>query len=307
MKRLLFLPVAGVISLLQSLPLPWVAWCGRRLGALAWWLAWHHRRQTLVNLDIALGRELSVADRERIARRNFRLLGEAFLCAIKTSSMDRAEVAGRLQVVGLNKIRPWIERSEVPGVVIATGHFGNIEMYDFVARELPWMEVATLYRRHASWPVNRVLERVRRDCRCRFFEAGADVQALRALLREGNVVLGLMADINTGPRGLAVPFFDHLAATSAAPALYALRFRMPLHAAVCYRAAAGRWRVEISDEIPTRSNGRPRAVTDILRELNRHFERSIRRDPANWFWPHPRWEHRGRRRTRRPADPNSDE
>lgn len=294
MKRLLFFPVAAVIALLQSLPLAWAAWLGRRLGGLAWWLCWRHRRQALVNLDIALGADRTPAEREAIARENFRLLGEAFLCAIKTSGMERAEVAQRLQVVGMNKIRPWIERSEVPGVVIATGHFGNIEMYDFVARELPWMEVAAIYRRSPSPVVNHVLERVRRDCRGIFFEAGLQAKKLREFLRGGNVVLGLMADVNAGPHGRAVPFFGNIASTSAAPAVYALRFRMPLHAAVCYRSAPGRWRVEISDEIPTRSAGRARSVHDILLELNRHFERSIRRDPANWFWPHPRWEHAGR-------------
>lgn len=299
MKRLLFLPVAAGITLLQALPLASVAWLGRRLGALAWWVDWRHRRQALVNLDIVFGTELSPEARERIARDNFRRLGESFLCAIKTAGMDRAEVGQRLQVVGLNKIRPWIERSEVPGIVIATGHFGNIEMYDFVARELPWMEVATVYQRSANPIVNRVLERVRRGCRCRFFEAGDPAQKLRAVLREGNVVLGLMADVSAGPRGLAVPMFNQPASTSVAPAVYALRFRMPLHAAVCYRSAPGRWRVEISDEIPTRANGRARPVPDIVRELNRYFERSIRRDPANWCWPHARWEHGGRSRTGR--------
>lgn len=298
MKRLLFLPVAGVIALLQSLPLPWVAWLGRQLGALAWWLAWRQRRQALVNLDIALGAERTRIEREHIARENFRLLGEAFFCAIKAPVMEPSEIAARLQVVGLGKIRPWIERSDVPGVVVAIGHFGNIDMFDFAARELPWMEVATVYRRSSNPFVDQILERVRRDCHCRFFAEGEQTEPLRAFLRTGNVVLGLMADVNAGSRGLAVPLFGQPAATARAPAVYALRFRMPLFAAVCYRSAAGRWRVEISDEIPTRTAGRPRPIFDILQELNRHLEHSIRRDPANWCWLHPRWEHPGRTVTR---------
>ena len=60
------------------------------------------------------------------------------------------------------------------------------------------------------------LERVRRDCRCRFFEAGGQAKQLRAFLREGNVVLGLMADVGAGPRGRAVPLFDQPASTSPA-------------------------------------------------------------------------------------------
>ncbi len=299
MQRLLFLPVAAILAGLQSLPVSWVAWLGRRLGDLAWWLAWHRRRLALVNLDIALGRELSRAARERIARDNFRALGESWLCAIKMTGMDRTELGDRLQFVGLNKLRPWIESSGVPGVVIAAGHFGNLATYDFAARELPWMEVAAVYQRGPGLLANRLLVHVQRTCHCRFFEAREHARRLRELLREGNVVLGLMADFNPGPKGREVPLFGHPAATPAAPAILALRFRMPLHPAVCYRAGAGRWRVEIGDEIPTRANGRARSVYDILRELNQHFERSIRRDPANWIWPHARWEHRGRPSPRR--------
>jgi lauroyl/myristoyl acyltransferase len=83
-------------------------------------------------------------------------------------------------------------------------------------------------------------------------------------------------------------------ATSATPAVYALRFRMPLYTAACYRTAPARWRVEISDEIPTRVSGHARPIVEILADLNRHLEQSIRRDPANWFWQQPRWDDVGR-------------
>ena len=49
------------------------------------------------------------------------------------------------------------------------------------------------------------------------------------------------------------------------------------------------WRIEASDEIPTRENGRPRSVEAIMREVNRAFEVAVQRDPANWFWVHNRW------------------
>jgi lauroyl/myristoyl acyltransferase len=296
MNRLLFLPVAAAMALLQSLPLRVVAWLGRRLGDLAWCLDWHHRRQALVNLDIALGTELPRRPRERIARHSFRLRGEALLCAIKTSAMEPGEAAGCLQVVGLGKIKPWIERTDVPGVLISLGHFGNPKAYEFAGRELPWMQVATLYRRNPHPLLRRLLQRIQRNCRCRFFDEDRETKILRRFLREGNVVLGLMCDLNPGPEGLSIPFFGHPAATSAAPAVLALRHHMPLHAAVCFRTAPGRWRVEIGDEIPTRTGGRARAVEDILGDLNAHFENSIRRDPANWHWTHARWEHRGRSR-----------
>ncbi|MBI1177667.1 hypothetical protein GC207_09535 [bacterium] len=296
MNRLFVYPVAAAVRLLQSLPLPVVAWLGRCLGRCAWWVAWHERRRALVNLDIAFGNEWSKEEQGSIARRHFQLLGESFLCTLKALTMERGELGDRLQIVGLNKLRPWIEQSQVPGVVVAIGHFGNISMYDFAAADLPWMEVAATYRRpNADW-LNDILTGLRNHCRSRLFEEVEDAKALRSCLHEGNVVLGIMCDTNPGEQAPAIPFFGYPAATTAAPALCALRYRMPLHLAACYRTGPGRWRVEIGDEIPTRVEGRRRRLEDIMSDLNAQLETCIRRDPANWCWVQPRWEHPGRRR-----------
>ena len=50
-----------------------------------------------------------------------------------------------------------------------------------------------------------------------------------------------------------------------------------------------RWRIEAGARIPTREEGRARAIEDITRDVNTAFEAAIRRDPANWFWVHNRW------------------
>jgi lauroyl/myristoyl acyltransferase len=71
-----------------------------------------------------------------------------------------------------------------------------------------------------------------------------------------------------------------------------LRYRCPLFTAICYRVGLARWRIEVGDEIPTRIEGRRRAVAEITADINRAFEAAIRRDPANWFWVHDRWKPR---------------
>ncbi len=49
-------------------------------------------------------------------------------------------------------------------------------------------------------------------------------------------------------------------------------------------------RIESGEEIPTRENGQPRSVAAITLDINRAFEVAVRRDPANWFWVHNRWQ-----------------
>ena len=108
------------------------------------------------------------------------------------------------------------------------------------------------------------------------------------------MLLGLLTDQHTGNGGLRLPFLNHDCSTSTAPAIFALRYHCPLHTAVCYRVALAQWRIEAGDEIPTRENGWPRSVEDIMRDVNRAFEVAVRRDPVNWFWVHNRWKSSGR-------------
>jgi KDO2-lipid IV(A) lauroyltransferase len=294
MNRLLHLPVGASVAILQSLPLGLVARLGRFAGHLIWWFDWRHRRIALVNLDIAFGEEKSRSERRAIARENFRRLGESFFCALRTAVMRREELSSRLRVVGLEKIRPWIDGSDVPGIVIALGHFGNIEMYGEAADHLPWVHPLMLYRKTGWRSIDRVLADVRTASPASFFDEQTQMNNLRSTIRDGNVILGLMCDYPAGDDGLRVPFFGKSVSTAVAPVVHAHRFGMPLFCAVCFRTGPGRWRVELGDQIQTLIDGRPRPALEILTELNESLETAIRRDPANWCWMQSRWEHLGR-------------
>jgi len=294
MIRLLHLPIGLTFSLLQAMPLRSVAALGRGFGRLAWWLDRRRRRLALSNLAFALGDEYDEPRRLKLARDSFRYTWESILCGFRTASMSREEIGDRCCVAGLGKLRPAVENWEVPGIVIGIGRFANPVIYAHAALDLPWLRAAFLYRRSRSRLVDLALGRIRRYAPCDFFEQQADADQLARALRSSNLVLGLRIDQGAGPHGLAVPFFGRPASTSAAVALYALRRRMPLHVAICFRTGPGRWRVEVSDEIPTRIGNQRRPLLDILTELNSHLEHNIRRDPANWWWMTARWEHAGR-------------
>ena len=111
-------------------------------------------------------------------------------------------------------------------------------------------------------------------------------------MKQQGVMLGLLADQHAGDAGLLLPFLGHTCSTSAAPAVYALRYHCALHTGVCYRVGLARWRIEEGPRIPTLENGRPRATAAIMLDVNRAFELAVRRDPANWFWVHNRWKAR---------------
>lgn len=286
----LLIAFAGVsLPLLKALPLRWVAAVGRLGGWVAWHLDRRHRRVALGNLAECFGATMDSPARLALAREHFRRLGENYASALRTSVMTWEEVAPHIDVSGLEPARIVMDAHPDRSIVVAIGHFGNFELFTWAKEAFPGIQIATTYRSLRQPVATQMLLRLRRRSGCLFFERRTEAPALRRALGTQRLALGLLADQHDG-RGLRLPFMGRDAGTSTAPAVFALRYGCPMITAFCFRTGSARWRLEMGDEIPTRtSDGRRRSISDISLDMNRSFERAIRRDPANWFWVHRRW------------------
>ncbi len=287
MNTVIYVFARGVVAVLQLMPLAWVARLGRAFGALAFWLDARHRRVALDNLTLVFGREKSPEEIRALAQENFRRIGENFASAVKTAAMTPAALRPHFDFVGVEKILPPAGAVGPQSRIMAIGHFGNFELYARFGQFVPAFKCAATYRAIEQPALNRIMVSLRERSGCRFFERQTDGAALKAAMRDTGLLLGLLADQST--RGVRLPFLGHDCGTTTAPAVFALRYDCPLHTAICYRVGLAKWRIEAGEEIPTRENGRARAIADIMRDVNRAFETAVRRDPANWFWVHRRW------------------
>lgn len=300
MDFLLYLAAKAMITLIQMLPLRGVARLGRAGGALFYFLDARHRRVALANLKLCFGSEKTDAELQAIARENFRRIGENFASAIKTASMDEAALSKHCSTSGLENILPPTCGNPPPSRVVAIGHFGNFELYSRMGGNVGYQR-ATTYRGLRQPALDKLLLDLRNSSGCQFYERRRDASLLKAAMSKPGMVLGLLADQHAGDHGLRIPFLGHECSTSAAPALFALRYQCALSTAICYRVGLAQWHFEIGPEIPTHQEGRPRAVEAICRDMNRAFEQAIRRDPANWFWVHRRWKPASRKTRQRSA------
>lgn len=288
MDTLLYLAARAVIRMLQALPLRWVARLGRAGGGLFYRLDARHRKVAVRNIGLSFP-ELSAEKARDLARENFRRIGENFACAVKTAAMTPEELKPHVSFVGAEKITAYAADSGPQSRIVAIGHFGNFELYARFGQYVPDFKCATTYRALRQPALNRLMQSLRERSGTRFFERRADGAALKAAMTDTGLLLGLLADQHAGDAGLKLPFLGRDCSTSAAPAVFALRYDCPLHTAICYRIGLAEWRIEAGDEIPTRINGQPRSSIDIMRDVNAAYEAAVRRDPANWFWVHNRW------------------
>lgn len=301
MDSLLYIIAKTFIRLLQALPLRFVARLGRAGGALGYLLDGRHRRVVTENLTYCFGDERTREQIRDLAKENFRRIGENYACAIKTAAMTIEELTPHIEFIGGEKLNHGLQNGVMKSCVVAIGHFGNFELYARFGQFAPAYRCATTYRGLRQPALNKLLLEMREKSQCLYFERRTEANALKTEMASGNLLLGLLADQHAGDRGLKLPFFGRDCSTSAAPAVFALRYNCPLHTAICYRTGLAQWRIEVGDEIPTTFKGDARPVEDISREINLAFEAAVRRDPANWFWVHNRWKankYRGGRETK---------
>ena len=292
MDQPLYYLARALVALVQRLPLRWAARLGRAGGALVYWVDRRHRLVALRNLTMCFGQEKAPPEIRALARENFRRLGEGYTCAIKTAAMSVSELRPHVEIVVAPGLLPPPAPQKPQRVVVAVGHFGNFELYGRFGQFVPGLQCATTYRALRQPSLNRLLQSLRAPSGCLYFERRFEGSALKALMNQPGILLGLLSDQHAGDGGLRLPFLGQDCSTSAAPAVFALRYRCALFTGVVYRLGLGRWRIEASEEILTRVNGKPRSTEAIMRDVNRAFEAAVRRDPANWFWVHNRWKPR---------------
>jgi lauroyl/myristoyl acyltransferase len=294
MDTLLYFVARPLIGLLQKLPLRWVARLGRAGGGLAFWLDARHRRVALKNLALCFAAEKSRPELRRLARENFRRIGENFACAVKTASMSAELLRPHVQFAAPPELIAPRIGDRPDRVVAAIGHFGNFELYARFGEFAAGYKTATTYRGLRQASLNELLQSLRTQSGCLFFERRFETAALKAYMNQPGVLLGLLADQHAGPRGLRLPFLGVECSTSAAPALFALRYDCALYPGICHRLGLAQWRIEGGARIPTHhSDGRARSPKEIMLDVNRAFEAAVRKDPANWFWVHNRWKDHG--------------
>src|ERR1041385_3194634 len=268
MDPLLYFLARALVAFLQALPITGVARLGRAGGALAFWLDIRHRRVAIKNLGLCFGREKSRAEVRALAKETFRRLGENSACAVKTAARTPEEMRPRFEVAGAEQSLPHAARQGPQSRIVAIGHFGNFELYARFGQFVPAFQCATTYRGLRQPSLNRLMQSLRERSACRFFERRTDAAALKAAMNQPGMLLGLLADQHVGKNGLRIPFLGHDCSTSAAPAVFALRYRCPLYTGICYRVGLGRWRIEGGAEIPTHDQNGARTAEAIMRNVN---------------------------------------
>ncbi len=282
----------GLIRALGLLPYPLLWLLGSALGRFAYLLAWGRRGIARRNLELCFP-DWSPAERARVLRRNFALMGQTLLSQGVNWGISRRRVARLVRLRNPEHLER-IRAEGRPFIVLAP-HFLGMELGGIALSALV-MPGVTLYQRIR----NRVFDRQVRLGRTQFgslaVERHADLLGLVRLVRGGRFFYYLPDQDPGRRRGIFVSFFGIPTAT--VPMLS--RFARLTGAAVIPAFARllpwGRG-LELILGPPLE----PFPTDDPLEDtslMNRVIEEAIRTLPEQYFWVHRRF------KTRPPGDPS---
>lgn len=265
---------------------------GRGTGRVAYACSRKLRRTGERNLQLAFP-ELSARERTGILRGCFdslgRLLGEFSQFPRHTPESLRRIV--RYDEQSVAHLRDAEGRGR--GVIYLTLHLGAWELMSFAhsALEHP---LYFLVRRIDNPHVEEMVESRRARFGNQTIDKKAAVRTALRVLREGGT-LGILADLNSQPHeGVFVPFFGHLACTTAGVAMLALRTdAVVLPVCAPWHETDKHFRIQFQPAIEVvRTGNYEQDVVTNTACFTRAIERFVRQYPEQWLWVHKRWQTR---------------
>ena len=269
------------LRVLPRLPRPALLALARGLAWIGYAVSGTLRRVGLANLRLAFP-EMPERERRAVLRASFHRFTLMILDLFWFSRDTRARL--RRHVRWDPSARRLMVRQAWLGV---TGHYGHWELLGMAMASLgyPLMSVAAPLT-HPE--VDAIFVDIRQRTGGIIVPQAGAIRRILHGLRHGER-MAVLLDQNTLPRdgGVWVEFFGRPIPVSGAPAVLALKTKVPVRFGYCTLQPDGDYAVHCPRVIP-RPQGPPEA---LLQELTDTMEGVIRRHPESWLWMYKRWKY----------------
>jgi KDO2-lipid IV(A) lauroyltransferase len=225
-----------------------------------------------------------IADRGRVADAMYRSLGQGLCELVALGVWPARALAGRVLIE--EDVRAVLTPGR--GVVVATAHTGNWDMLACAVAQRSPLTVVTK-RLSLGW-LDRFWQQTRARYGVRWVSVGTAASTARRALARGEAVAMLIDQAPERSRAqLVMPFLNQLAEVDLAPALVAMRARVPLVLIVAERLPGGRQRAVLLGQFAPPARPSRRWAEQTMQSATRALEAHVRARPEQWLWMHRRW------------------
>jgi KDO2-lipid IV(A) lauroyltransferase len=277
------------VTWVNCLPLKSLASYGEGIGTLALFLLRKRKKIALGNLHLALGKEKSQEEIERICRNSFRNIGKDVLEISSCFNFEEGYLKTLAKLEGEEHLDDALRRGN--GAIALTAHLGNFPLMNvrlvnegyplsLVARdpENPRLaKMITSYRDAVG--IESIPDKPRMACVSK---------SLKALKQ--NRILLLQIDQNAPATECWVDFFGYLVPTFKGPVILSLRTGAPILPMFIIRNPDSLHKIIIHPPFQLSITGNAEQdITLNIARLTKVVETTIREYPEQWWWIHRRF------------------
>ena len=277
------------VSWARHLSIESVQFYGEKLGTIAHSLLRKRRKSALNNLHLALGREKTGKEIERICGDCFKNIGKDWMETSYCFDFEEGYLKKLMKLEGKEHLDNALSKGN--GVIGLTAHFGNFPLMairivnegyplSMVARDPENPKIAKLIRSaRDAMGMECIPDKPRLACVSRCLKA----------LKENRILL-LQIDQNAPATECWVDFFGYLVPTFKGPIIFSLRTGAPILPIFTIRNPDGLHKITIypTFELTTTGNSQENITSNIAR-LTKIVETVIREHPEQWWWVHRRF------------------
>jgi KDO2-lipid IV(A) lauroyltransferase len=238
-----------------------------------------------INIKLAFP-EKNEAEIEKIVKGMWNNLGRVLGEFPHLPNINAYANKDRIELIGEEHALPFIENKL--GCILFSGHLANWEVSSLLAanRGIP---LHRIYR-HSNNPfVEKLVLFARRSILGELIPKGRSGAKKCLHYLKNKELLAMLVDQKLN-KGVAIPFFGHIAKTAAAPAEFAYRFNCPLIPTRVERLKGARFRVHVYRPLVLKDTGdKTKNIEQTMSEINALLETWIRENPEQWLWIHRRW------------------
>lgn len=257
---------------------------GEKSAAIAFYFLRTARRIALNNLHLALGREKSDDEIERICRESFRNIGKDMMETSRFIDYMDGSIKTLVKFEGKEYLDEALKQGK--GVIALSAHVGNFPMMctRLVAEGYP---LAVIVRESKNPKIVKLMTSLRDSIGMESIPAKPSMKCVSRCLNalRGNRILFAQIDLHARESEVWVDFFGYLVPTFKGPVVFSLRTGAPIVPMFIIRNSNNSHNIIIHPPFELEVTGdMEKDITANIARLTKIIEGTIRKYPEQWWW-----------------------
>jgi KDO2-lipid IV(A) lauroyltransferase len=267
----------------------WLACCGF-LGRIAYTFANQSRRQALLHLTQAYGREKTTPEILAMSKGMFIMLGKNAGEILRARAVRTlADLDKFLVVHGYENFERATAKGK--GVIFLTCHLGAFDL-QITVMSLHGLKPNIIGTPLKDERLNELLFEYRNAHGAVAIERGKETLRLIKTLKTGGSI-AILIDQDTKVKSRFVDFFGTPAATPVGATILAMKTGAAIVPTYIYMGDDHRQHMHILPEMPLVATGdEEKDMIENTQHFTRFIEEQVRKYPEQWVWMHERWKTR---------------